>query len=57
MLFVPNRCLGIRPRTEVGRKVGLSHNGVNRPTDKPGPRYAQRCAVEFGVPIEVVIAA
>ena len=24
--------------TEVGQKVGSSHNGVNRPTDKPGPQ-------------------
>ena len=27
-----------RDPTEVGQKVGLSHNGVNRPTDQPGPQ-------------------
>ena len=107
----------IRPDnpTEVGEEVGLSRNGVNRPTDKPGPqnrtrgqsricplhcgiehaavdasprgcsvpnqlnpalngkradpngdrpltmvagaRYTQRCPVEFGVAMEVMIAA
>jgi hypothetical protein len=24
--------------TDVGQKVGMSRNGVNRPTDKPGPQ-------------------
>jgi putative Ca2+/H+ antiporter (TMEM165/GDT1 family) len=53
-------CLTIARRekdpTEVGQKVGLSHNGVNRPTDKPGPQDRTagqsricRCIVESNV--------